>query len=657
MDPMFSPKLSQMNRLIWRTFADLATAIAVAVALTGFKVTCADDPRSPVFAEAPPTPSSPTPATVPESPAIASPAAPSEPPATDAPTPAASETETSDPDSPPQSRDPENQDRPEEGGRDRVVGPGESFRLKPGRSVRDLRVLMGKATVDGTVEGDLVIVGGRATVNGTVSGSISCAGGRLTLGPKAVVRGDVAGFGHLEKRSGATILGKVALKRSPAWRDVVGQSPSEWLSRMDPRSQLFFTDHVFKARPLSFQLVWPWAILVGIVLTHVLVLALFPRPIARAAELIAERPATTLLLGFVGMPLALVMALVVSGITGCLGTPFVALAAGLGIVMGKVAIELQLGRRLLSIVGADARETSSEFESKTGARSSLWTAYALGAGLLVMGYLIPYLGFGIWALVTLWGMGAILLMLAHRRGPVRPELAYATVASASVPPTTVAPGWTVPTAARSPLDVATSFTSPVAESQGETSLSMIAPTTFSATDSGGTIPTTNQPSVNTPSSNPPLIPPTGPTGPTPPPPGASDLERELWALPRAGLGIRLLALLIDLLAFGMFTALMPHWLDRIDYAKPIALVAYFAGFWVWKGASVGGLLMGIRIIRLDGRPIDWPVAIVRSLASFLSLFSAGLGQFWCAWDVDQQTWQDKLAGTVIVKEERLRSLI
>ena len=86
-------------------------------------------------------------------------------------------------------------------------------------------------------------------------------------------------------------------------------------------------------------------------------------------------------------------------------------------------------------------------------------------------------------------------------------------------------------------------------------------------------------------------------------------------------------------------------------------MVYFAGLWVVKGASLGGLITGLRVIRLDGRPLDARVALVRSLASFLSLFSLGLGQLWCVWDRDQQTWQDQLAGTVIVTEERLRPLL
>ena len=124
-----------------------------------------------------------------------------------------------------------------------------------------------------------------------------------------------------------------------------------------------------------------------------------------------------------------------------------------------------------------------------------------------------------------------------------------------------------------------------------------------------------------------------------------------------GLGPRLLALLIDVFVLVLVGAVRPRLFDRLPYADGLCALAYFAGFWVWQGASIGGLLTGLRIIRLDGRRIDWQVAIVRSLSSFLSLFSAGLGEFWCAWDSDQQTWQDKLSGTVVVREPRLRSLI
>ncbi len=62
-------------------------------------------------------------------------------------------------------------------------------------------------------------------------------------------------------------------------------------------------------------------------------------------------------------------------------------------------------------------------------------------------------------------------------------------------------------------------------------------------------------------------------------------------------------------------------------------------------------------MRLDDRPIDWGVAIVRGLAAFLSLVVAGLGFIWVAFDDDKQSWHDKIAGTTIVHVPKGTSLI
>ncbi len=54
------------------------------------------------------------------------------------------------------------------------------------------------------------------------------------------------------------------------------------------------------------------------------------------------------------------------------------------------------------------------------------------------------------------------------------------------------------------------------------------------------------------------------------------------------------------------------------------------------------------MVRLDDRPVDWTVAIVRALGGFLSLFVAGLGFIWVAFDPERQSWHDKIAGTTVV---------
>ena len=62
-------------------------------------------------------------------------------------------------------------------------------------------------------------------------------------------------------------------------------------------------------------------------------------------------------------------------------------------------------------------------------------------------------------------------------------------------------------------------------------------------------------------------------------------------------------------------------------------------------------------VRLDGKPIDFPTALVRSLGTFFGVAALGLGYFWAAWDEERQGWHDKLAGTVVVRVPKVESLV
>jgi len=81
----------------------------------------------------------------------------------------------------------------------------------------------------------------------------------------------------------------------------------------------------------------------------------------------------------------------------------------------------------------------------------------------------------------------------------------------------------------------------------------------------------------------------------------------------------------------------------------ILWLLYHVFLWTWKGTTIGGIIVGIKVIRLDGRPLDFPVALIRALASVLSFFVLGLGFFWVGITKEKQSWHDKIAGTVMVK--------
>lgn len=124
------------------------------------------------------------------------------------------------------------------------------------------------------------------------------------------------------------------------------------------------------------------------------------------------------------------------------------------------------------------------------------------------------------------------------------------------------------------------------------------------------------------------------------------------ALPKAGFGIRLAALAIDLLLFAIVTSTL-----SLGSFFLLLLATYGAVMWKLKGTTIGGIVFNLRVVRVDDRPVDWATSIVRALACFLSLFAAGLGFLWIAIDDDRQGWHDKIAGTVVVRVPPGTSLV
>jgi uncharacterized RDD family membrane protein YckC len=84
--------------------------------------------------------------------------------------------------------------------------------------------------------------------------------------------------------------------------------------------------------------------------------------------------------------------------------------------------------------------------------------------------------------------------------------------------------------------------------------------------------------------------------------------------------------------------------------------AYHIGMWAWRGATVGGMVLGLRIVQTNGQPLTLGVAVVRSLASFLSAAALLLGFFWAGWSAQKQSWHDIIAGTYVLKDMRRKTV-
>ena len=120
-------------------------------------------------------------------------------------------------------------------------------------------------------------------------------------------------------------------------------------------------------------------------------------------------------------------------------------------------------------------------------------------------------------------------------------------------------------------------------------------------------------------------------------------------LPRVGFWLRLAASLLDLILISIVYGMLRRFMFGLGGAFPLWLAIYAVVMWATKGTTIGGIVCGLKVVRIDDRPLDWSVAIVRGLSAFLSLAVAGLGFIWVAFDDDKQSWHDKIAGTTIVK--------
>ena len=75
--------------------------------------------------------------------------------------------------------------------------------------------------------------------------------------------------------------------------------------------------------------------------------------------------------------------------------------------------------------------------------------------------------------------------------------------------------------------------------------------------------------------------------------------------------------------------------------------AYFVLFWALVGATPGKRILGLKVMRTDGRPISWARAIVRFVGYWVSALPLFLGFLWILVDARRQGWHDKLAGTIV----------
>ena len=543
--------------------------------------------------------------------------------------------------------------------------------------------VFGSTHVTGKVGDSAVAVMGSVYVNSEVSGDVVAVLGNVELGPEAKVHGDVVVVGgELTRDPKATIDGRVQNMFGVEWASF------EWLRPWVERCLLY-------GRPLAFApgLGWAWGIALGLLALYLFMAVVFRSAVDKCVQTLEAQPGHSILAALVltlGVPVLFVLLFIT--VLGIAAVPFLAIAVICAAVFGKVVVLAAIGRRCTPMLATDPTMHTV-------------VGVLVGGSIALVIYTIPVVGFIVYKMLELLGLGVVVytLLLSVRAGrqaraaggdspgpgpgvgpgggfrPGAGAGSAGAAGSAGGAGFAGAAGWTggagsagtagsagdaesAGTAAMGGGPAGASWLGSGAAHGGDAGFGAAGPgfggsapgappgagpgaaadgppaaSGFTSSSGGGS----NQ---NPPGGGSTSYTTSGPTGPA---------ALNVAALPRAGFGIRMGALLLDVVLIGILL----HQLHDRTNVELLVLAAYGAVMWKLKGSTIGGIICGLQVVRLDGRPIDWPTAIVRALSCFLSLAVVGLGFIWIAIDNEKQSWHDKIAGTVVVRAPKGASLL
>ena len=478
-----------------------------------------------------------------------------------------------------------------------IVVIGKDAELKAGESAEAVVVIGGNAKIHGHVQDAVVVIGGDLDIDGEVDDAAVAILGNINAHKGAKIHGEAVAVGvRVDVAPGAKVSGTQQNIEFPELR---------WLRG-------WFRHCVLLMRPLSLQVPWVWAIAGVFLLFYMLIAVVFPKPVEACANELTRRPATSFLVGILSILLLpfIILLLAVTGV-GLIVVPFVLAAVFLGTIVGKVGLLEWLGFKV-----------GHQFGGRPLDKPLL--ALLIGAAIIMLLYLVPVLGLVTFAVTRVWGLGGAVMAAfggLRREMPEKPTSPAAPVGITPVPPfASASPTYPVEQPGNPGVSANPGLAAPAAEA--------------------------NQPGASA-----------AATETAPPPISAQTATApltatvpEVFTYPRAGFWERMGAGFLDAVLVCILGAVVGPFF-------PLVALAYFAGMWTWKQTSIGGIVLGLKVARLDDRPVTFAVALVRSLAAGFSICVLFLGFLWIAWDKDKQGWHDKIAGTVVLKLPRGTPLV
>lgn len=480
-----------------------------------------------------------------------------------------------------------------------VVSIGHDAVLGAGERASDVVAILGSSVAAGTVTDSVVAVLGSARVTGTVGNSAVAVLGNVYVNGK--VSGNVVDvLGTITLGPQAVVNGRVVQVLGSLEKDVgatvAGGIQSVFAFGVGNLSGFpAWVRHCLiygRLLSLSPEVTWAWGLALAALGFYVLLAALFGNGVARCVRTLETHPGPSILTAIVATLLSpVIYLLLMITVVGIVLIPFVWIGLVCAAFFGKAVALAWIGERCLH-----------HGPTGSSAHGRIVLDVLVGGLIMLALYLIPVVGFAAFALFGLLGFGTVLytLVLAVNEGRPARAAPAAAFAGAGAAATHMADDAYASASMR--MDPGPGMRTGSGEDVGA--------------DAGGRAGGASA------------------TGPV-----------DESTLPRAGFWIRIGALAIDTLLVGVVLGLL-HNGFRIEL---VILAAYGAVMWKLKGTTVGGTVCDLKVVRVDGRPIDWGTAIVRALGCFLSLAIAFLGFVWIALDPQRQAWHDKIAGTLVVR--------
>lgn len=344
-------------------------------------------------------------------------------------------------------------------------------------------------------------------------------------------------------------------------------------------------------RPIVPDLWWMWPIVGVFLFIYLMVNALFANHVRTVADTVSARPLSSFLLGLLVLVLTIpAIAILAATLIGIAVVPFVVCALVVAALIGKAGVMRATGR---SVIGEDP----------DAGRMRAFVSLLIGFAVLTIAYMIPVLGFITWAITGAIGFGGAATAF---RGALRREQPPRAAAPVVAEPAVVAEAGPIVTPQVAYTPPVSTFV-PEAAAAGEPSRTVAAP---------------------------------------PPSPVVADLT----VYPRATFLDRVAAFALDAILVAIAVNVLE--LTRNDGAYPFLLLVYHVAFWAWRGTTLGGIIVGLRVIRVQGTDLRFVDALIRGLTAIFSIAAVGIGCFWMINDPEKQMWHDKIAGTLVVKVPR-----